>query len=652
MKRNTLTLLMAVGLCAASFGQVTTVLQAPQTDGSWSTLHAPSGSLNAVSHRACYLVKQTELTGLALTNSIITGFGFDFLNGVNAPTSGQFTVYLQNTGDATYLKGTNYPTAISTMGPARFLGTYSIPVAAASPTSIVLTLTTPFTYTGGGIYVAFEWNSPSAAATTPARYNCNTTGLTPTGGSYTFTSSGPAATTMSLDVFRPAFLWAAANSATNEASVEDMFTLGKVSKQFNANHPVTATIRNNSSVSMSNIPVTLTVSGANPVNTVVTIPSLAAGATTVITWGYNPTALGLNNMTVSLPSDQKSNNNVWVWSQTVTCNDFSFIPPLPASTFTDVQYGLNPSGVYAYEFIPPANCNLTGVKMIVSNNAAAVGVQLNGVVVDISNGNVLASTNTITITGGMAQTEQLMTFATPYALTAGTNYYIGVAQLPGSATASYPFTSLTPSYPINNFYRSNPVGTPLTQADRGYLAIGAVIGTSLTSLTASATKTAVCKGKDQVVVTATGADVYAWTPASLGSSPSITFTPTSPTTAQTSTFISVIGNYTTGPASGCKSNAVNLTFALSACTGLIDNTGADAVRVFPNPSVSGKTTITNLSGVNSITIFNSLGQVVLTQTTSNDTEQVDISQYPAGNYMMKITNSNNESRTIKLVNQN
>src|SRR5438046_368891 len=99
MKRITLVLLMALGFSSASFGQANTVIQAPLTDGSWSTLHAPSGSLNAVSHRACYLVLQSELTGLALTNSLITGFGFDFLNGVNAPTSGQFTVYLQNTGD-------------------------------------------------------------------------------------------------------------------------------------------------------------------------------------------------------------------------------------------------------------------------------------------------------------------------------------------------------------------------------------------------------------------------------------------------------------------------------------------------------------------------------------------------------------------------
>jgi len=650
MKKITLAIFALISSATTVFGQANAVIQGPQYDGSWSTLHAPSGSASAVYHRACYLVKQSELTNFSLTNSVVTGFGFEYLNGVSTAVAGQFTVYLENTSDVAYSKGTAFGTATVGMQPS-FVGTYNIPVSTGT-TSLIMPLTTNFTYTGGGIYVAFEWYSASPASTTPARYLCNTTGLTPSGGSYTFTSTGPAPTTMSLDVFRPAFLFQAANTASNEISVTRLDALGKFPKLMTGGQVVTAQVRNNSNAAV-NIPVTLNITGANPFTDTQTLTAVPAGSFATASFlPYNVTTNGLSTMSVTVPADQLTTNNLRVWQQTVTCNDFAFVPPLSATSFTDTQYGLNPSGIYAYEYKPTSNCNLNGVTMIVSSNSAAVGGQLVGVVVDITSGAVIASTNTITITSGMAQTWQTFTFPTPYAMTAATNYYIGVAQL-GTATSSYPFTTLTPDYTINNFYRSNPIGSPLTLADRGYLALGAVIGTSLTSLTASATKTIVCKkdGPNTVTLTATsGAQTYTWNPGGSSVNPTIAVTPTVAGTGGGMVFFTVVGTETL---SGCKTNSATISVSVSLCTGLADNnSGGYELKLFPNPAVNGKSTITGLSGTNTISVFNTLGQVILTQVVSEEIASLDLSAYPAGNYMVKITNSSSESRLIKVVNQN
>jgi hypothetical protein len=88
---------------------------APPNEQAGSNFALASGGNTAVYHRAAFLIKNTELAGLALTNSVITSVVFNYLQGINAATIGQFTLYLQNTPDATYNKGTNWSTIITGM---------------------------------------------------------------------------------------------------------------------------------------------------------------------------------------------------------------------------------------------------------------------------------------------------------------------------------------------------------------------------------------------------------------------------------------------------------------------------------------------------------------------------------------------------------
>jgi hypothetical protein len=358
-------------------------------------------------------------------------------------------------------------------------------------------------------------------------------------------------------------------------------------------------------------------------------------------------------MTVSVASDQLNTNNSMAWSQSVTCGDFGWVPPLPASTFTDDVRGFGAGGIYSYKLTPPSSASLSGVKMSVSTDTSVPGGQLYGVVMDGS-GAILAQTNTLTMTSAMLGTFVQYNFSPPFAMTAGTDYYIGVAQMPNASNVTYyPFCSVTPNYTVSNFYISPLAANSLQNVDRGYKGIWAVLGFSNTAINPIvATKTVVCKkdGPNTVTLTASGGGLtsYTWTPGNMtGSVVAVT-----PTVSGASGALNYNVTGTDG-SSGCKSNAVAITISVSACTGLasINSDGYD-LKVFPNPAVSGKSTISGLVGTNSITVFNTLGQVVLIKHVSDESTTIDLSNQPSGNYLVKITNDNNESRSIKIINQN
>ena len=58
-----------------------------------------------------------------------------------------------------------------------FASVMTVPISAVT-TSVIVTLSTPFNYTGGGIYVAYDWYSPGPYATTNAIYLGETSNIT------------------------------------------------------------------------------------------------------------------------------------------------------------------------------------------------------------------------------------------------------------------------------------------------------------------------------------------------------------------------------------------------------------------------------------------------------------------------------------------
>lgn len=660
MKKITLALFAIVCSTGSMISQ-NYVVQAPLYDGSSTRISGPSGHNTQKYQRSVFLVTQTELTLMSLTDNTVTAFGFDMRFGALTAAAGNFTLYLENTSDVTYNKGLDYTVAITGMQQC-YAGAMTIP-ASTGGTVMGVSLTNDFIYTGDGIYVAYEWvaNGPSPGEQSGAWMLANSSDLNP-GGATVEGNALPAVSTMTNSDFRPTFRFTAGNIATNEVAVVSMEALGIVPKLSNAPNIVTAEIKNESTVALTNIPVTLDVTGANPFNDVQTISSLAAGATTVVSFApYNPTNNGASTLSVSIPADENNFNNSYAWTQSVTCSDLANNPAVPASTFSQNALGFNTggSGIISSKYTALATASLNAIRLAVGNTTINIQKQAYGVLMDAT-GNILATSNTLTINGANLGAFVNFNFDTPPVLTGGTEYYMGIG-IPAGPMFPIGTAVFDPYVNVKKYYVSTlAAGSVPNLTNRGYMGIQAVLGFSNTTVSASASHSLICSG-DTITLTVTGGpDTYTWSPGNLQGS-TVVLTPTLAASAGTNNInfnYSVIG--TDGP-SGCRSAATVISFSVNRCeevpppdgTGLAENSFAGYnINLYPNPSINGKTSISGLVGTNAITVYNTLGQVVVRQVVSDEIITIDLSDKPAGNYLVKITNPYNESRMIKLVHVN
>jgi len=74
------------------------------------------------------------------------------------------------------------------------------------------------------------------------------------------------------------------------------------------------------------------------------------------------------------------------------------------------------------------------------------------------------------------------------------------------------------------------------------------------------------------------------------------------------------------------------------------------LKIYPNPAAD-KTTISGLEGTNTIYLYNMLGQLLATEVTNLEVYCVDLFKQPQGNYLLRISNSQNNTRLVKVVKQ-
>ncbi|MDI1354718.1 MAG: T9SS type A sorting domain-containing protein [bacterium] len=74
------------------------------------------------------------------------------------------------------------------------------------------------------------------------------------------------------------------------------------------------------------------------------------------------------------------------------------------------------------------------------------------------------------------------------------------------------------------------------------------------------------------------------------------------------------------------------------------------VKLYPNPMVNGSTTVSGLSGKNTIMVYDLLGQLVSKQTAEQSAAVLNLEKQPAGTYLVRIVNSENQTRSFRLIN--
>ncbi|MBX3165636.1 MAG: T9SS type A sorting domain-containing protein [Bacteroidetes bacterium] len=108
---------------------------------------------------------------------------------------------------------------------------------------------------------------------------------------------------------------------------------------------------------------------------------------------------------------------------------------------------------------------------------------------------------------------------------------------------------------------------------------------------------------------------------------------------------------------GYRVNAIDsLCLAVDWCGHHPDETGIKEnvlgnVKIAPNPVANGKTTISGLEGKNTITVYSVLGQLISSEVTDKETYVVDLLNQPQGAYLLRVIDSAQRSKNIRIINQ-
>lgn len=381
--------------------------------------------------RTQYIITPDEMAASGLVNgNTIDGIGFIvFTAGVGTQT-GAFKVYLMNTNDVTYSLGTNWTTAGFTE--VCNITSWTVPVASGSYL-VPFTGGSPFTYTGGGLYVAWEFSNPSnPIGTTALVADCNTA---LTNGLYGQRSSTALPTTLVASNWRPA-TQLLTNSVVDIVNISNIYTLEKVAPGYGTPTPIDVRVVNASS-SAATFDVTITVT--DPTNTLTrytatqTVTSLAANSATILSFtGWTPTILEDVNITAT--------TSVIAGETLITNNTLA----IQSSVNTDViGYDFdnaNPSGfgftypgtsIFASKFHMNGTGSVIGANLVISTDVSSVGNTLYAVVLDAS-GNILNQSANYIIQASDLGVNKNFIFPVPPSFT-NEDYFVGLAQTLGTA---------------------------------------------------------------------------------------------------------------------------------------------------------------------------------------------------------------------------
>lgn len=150
--------------------------------------------------RSVWILTAAEMTAAGFsTGNIINTLGFNYIQGLDIPATGNIQIYLQNSSDTANTKVVSWATVISPMT-STYNGTVTLPTTVGD---FLMPFSTNFTYTGGSLYIAFDYQNaagplPSVSSTIPA--NTTVTNGTRSANSAT---AAPANLGATYSAFRP-----------------------------------------------------------------------------------------------------------------------------------------------------------------------------------------------------------------------------------------------------------------------------------------------------------------------------------------------------------------------------------------------------------------------------------------------------------------
>jgi hypothetical protein len=425
---------------------------------------APQGNQRYV--RTAYLLTPDELKNAGfISGKVLTAIGFSYFSNQDATTTGSFKVYLQNTSDAAYQKAstnwTNDSTGIIDNMTLVHNANLTIP-ASVGNLDIPFSGGNSFTYTGGGLYIAFEYqNATGVLAKHGNRAKCNSD--LPGGLHNSYSTSSLEAHLTNTSDMRPVTRLAYAAPAMG--IVREVYTLGNLLVPGALPHVISTRIVNHGEAALVNVPVTLSVTGANTFTDVQTIASLAVNDSILVAFTpldpANITRLGVEKVSVSIPAYDNSAYIEKSVTQTVSASTLSYADGEELIPLMGVGFK-NDAGLLLTKYQVSDPTSINTVTVAISSAEENIGQTVYGVLLD-ANGTILSRSADYLLSSDDLGNQHTFTLDKSTTFT-NQDFYVGLAQT-ASTIAYYPLAvqqedSLTRA---DAYYGGNLAGDTLTE---------------------------------------------------------------------------------------------------------------------------------------------------------------------------------------------
>ncbi|QQS35337.1 MAG: T9SS type A sorting domain-containing protein [Ignavibacteriales bacterium] len=380
--------------------------------------------------RTEYLITATEMSASGFPNgAAINSIGFLIATAGVGNLTGTLNIYLMNTTDVTYSLGTSWTTTGFTQVSTN--ASFSVPITAGYY-DIPFTGGSTFNYSGGGVYVAWEFSSASAIGSTGVVHYCNTT---LTGGLYGQRSTTALPTTLVASNWRPATRFGT-NDYNDIVSVDNIYTLERVPTPFGTPTPIDVRVSNVSAV-VTTFNLTVTVRDAETAvvrfTSTQSVTNLAANTSTVVNFtGYSPTILEDVNIVVTTSAIAGENwtvNNTKTIQANVNNNLYSYCYSLTSPGGYGFTYPN--TGIFSAKYNMNGQGLITGANVFIYNYATNPGNTVYAVALN-SAGTIVAQSANYVIQAGDLGTNKNFVFTTP-AYFNNEIFYVGLAQTAGTA---------------------------------------------------------------------------------------------------------------------------------------------------------------------------------------------------------------------------
>lgn len=453
-------------------GQEILIRNAPANASGTTDLRMPNGTAVHTSMRGHFLLR-SEYMGNISPNVLLRTLGMPYYRGTNIPAGGTIKFYLQNTTDNSNTKSMTWATAITEMTEV-YNGPFNLPVDPSTHLDLQLN-GTDFTYTGGALYVAYEYVGTAFASVSAVNHAQNT-GVPLVYVSASTTMTPPATLNPNGSGFVPQMRFGWDNPHGMELSVEDLSVeYGVYNRLWGAND-VSVRVANRGYTNQVNVPVTLTISGANTYSTTITIPALAGGEEKTVIFDSIPQPNdGVQTLVASVPDDEDevpANNELQI-TQRVACDEVSYTGSRPVYDGIGFNTG---SGILAVKYqAQDVPVLVEGVYVYLSDSPNNVGKSVAGQLLN-SAGEIVGTSEPIQITAAQLQTWVYFPLATPVSIAAGEVFYAGLLQHAGSP-GYFPVGTEGPvnSPSDRNFSFSPAGGSGINYTDLGNFRIGAQV---------------------------------------------------------------------------------------------------------------------------------------------------------------------------------